>query len=121
MSEKIRTFAAEKTNPYMIDIFNIGNTQPDAKMAEIAARVRQRRLELNLTQASLAKRADIPLPTYRLFEKSGKISLQGLLHIAFALDCLGDFDTLFAQQKWESINDYISKTTKPRKYGKRND
>ena len=75
-----------------IDIFS---QSPDAYAKKIAQQVKKRRLEMRLTQAGLAKRADLPLATYRHFEQMGKISLQGLLQIAFVLNCLEDFNQLF--------------------------
>ena len=69
--------------------------------------MKKRRLEMRLTQAGLAKRADLPLATYRHFERMGKISLQGLLQIAFVLNCLEDFNQLFARQHWNSLDEML--------------
>lgn len=87
-----------------IDIFS---QSPDAYAKKIAQQVKKRRLELRLTQAGLAKRADLPLATYRHFERMGKISLQGLLQIAFVLNCLEDFNQLFARQHWNSLDEML--------------
>ena len=87
-----------------IDIFS---QSPDAYAKKIAQQVKKRRLEMRLTQAGLAKRADIPLATYRHFERMGKISLQGLLQIAFVLNCLEDFNQLFARQHWNSLDEML--------------
>lgn len=96
--------------------------RPPAQIAlEIAERVKKRRLELNLTQAGLASRAGVKLPTFRKFEKTGIISLLGLLKIAFALNALDDFDLLFSRREYEHIEDVLNETIKQRKRGKRND
>ena len=87
-----------------IDIFS---QSPDAYAKKIAQQVKMRRLEMRLTQAGLAKRADLPLATYRHFERMGKISLQGLLQIAFVLNCLEDFNQLFARQHWNSLDEML--------------
>lgn len=93
-------------------------TQRDV-LLEVAVRVRQRRLELNLTQEGIALRAGLKLPTYRKFEQTGHIAFEKLLCIAFALNCLEDFDTLFSQKKYASIEDVIhEEKTKERKRGK---
>ena len=42
---------------------------------QIAARVKARRLELDLTQEGLAARAGVKFATYRRFEQTGEISL----------------------------------------------
>lgn len=87
-----------------IDIFS---QSPDVYAKKIAQQVKMRRLEMRLTQAGLAKRADLPLATYRHFERMGKISLQGLLQIAFVLNCLEDFNQLFARQHWNSLDEML--------------
>ena len=63
--------------------FNIA-TPSDIAM-QIAARVKARRLELNLAQEGLASRAGVKFATYRRFEQTGEISLRGLLQVGFAL------------------------------------
>lgn len=92
----------------MIDILT---DTPQSKLTQIAQRVKLRRMTLHMTQATLAVRADIPLPTYRVFEKSGKISLMGLLKIGMALNCLGDFDCLFAEPEYTSLDDMLDART----------
>ena len=103
----------------MINIFDSAGDNINAQMQHVAERVKKRRLELNLTQAGLAQRADMPLPTYRLFEKTGKVSFRGLLQIAFALNCLQDFDHLFAQQQYESLDEMLEGKENKRKKGTR--
>ncbi len=77
---------------------------------ELAQRVKQRRLEQQLTQAELAKKADIPLSTYRRFEQTAQISLEGLLNVAFALGLLEDVNQLFTNKTWSSIDDMLQQT-----------
>ncbi len=89
---------------------------PHEVAKDIAARVKQRRLELNLTQGGLALRSDIKLPTYRHFEQTGEISLSALLRIALA-----DFNELFAQRKYETIDEIINGSKTKRKRGKKNE
>ena len=82
---------------------------PQGMLLDVAARVKQRRLELNLTQEGLAERAGMKLPTYRKFERTGCIALEKLLMIAFALDSLRDFEAIFATRKFESLDEVIAK------------
>ena len=99
--------------------FNITNT---AELAmQIATRVKTRRLELNLTQEGLASRAGIKFATYRRFEQTGEISLRGLLQIGFALNVLAEFDTLFAQKQYQSLDDVLNESNRIRKRGNRNE
>ena len=62
--------------------------------ADIARRVRAERLGRGWTQPQLAERAGLSVATYRLFERSGKISLHRLLAIVSALGRLGEWDAL---------------------------
>ena len=57
----------------------------------LAKRIRLERLAQNLRQQDIAERANISLPTYILFEKTGQISLERLVKIIRAL---GKIDTL---------------------------
>ena len=79
---------------------------------DLAMRVRERRLEKNLTQKGLATRAGMPLATYRHFELTGEVSVQNLLRIAFALGVEDDFDQLFAKKGYSSIEELTGKTPK---------
>lgn len=99
--------------------FNI--TNPADIAMHIAARVKTRRLELNLTQEGLATRAGVKFATYRRFEQTGEISLRGLLQIGFALNALSDFDALFAQKQYMSLDDVLNEQKVNRKRGKKNE
>jgi len=73
----------------------------------LAHRIRQRRLEKNLTQNELAIRSGLSLASYRRFEKTGEISLKSLILIAKALNIADDFMTIFNQPAYHSIDDVI--------------
>ena len=92
----------------MIDVFETPNSVAQA----VASRVKQRRVVMRLTQTELAQKAGLPLATYRRFEQKGQITLVGLLQVAFALDCMNDFNALFAGQSWATMDDML-KQTKP--------
>lgn len=81
---------------------------PASEAKELANRVKKRRLALRLTQAQLAQRAGMPLPTYRRFEQTAQISLQGLLSIASALNALDDFHLLFATNTWNTMDEMLA-------------
>lgn len=87
----------------MIDVFETPNSVAQAT----ASRAKQRRVSMRLTQAELAQKAGLPLTTYRRFEQKGQITFLGLLQIAFALDCMNDFDALFASQSWATMDDML--------------
>ena len=94
---------------------------PAGKAKALAERVKTRRLEMNLTQEGLSVRSGVPLSTYRRFERTGMISLDGLLHIAYALDAMNDFDRLFESPKYATMNEALEANQKDRKRGKRNE
>ncbi len=105
----------------MNNIIAISDSTPDSTASQIATRVKERRLELDLTQEGMAARAGVKFATYRRFEQTGEISLRGLLRIAFALNMLADFDTLFSQKQYQSLDDVLNEQNATRKRGKRNE
>ena len=100
-------------------LLNVAN--PSDIALQIAARVKARRLELNLTQEGLASRAGVKFATYRRFEQTGEISLRGLLQVGFALNCLDEFNDLFAQKQYQSLDDVLNEQRLNRKLGKKNE
>ena len=105
----------------MNNILAINIDNPNDVAIQIASRIRTRRLELNLTQEGLASRAGIKFATYRRFEQTGEISLRGLLQIGFALNCLDEFNALFAQKQYQSLDDVLNEQSVNRKRGKKNE
>lgn len=94
----------------MVNVFDT----PLSVAQAVAERARLRRTAMRLTQAELAKKAGLSLSTYRRFEQQGQIAFSGLLQIAFALDCMSDFNALFASQSWATMDDMLAQT-KPAK------
>lgn len=103
-------------NMVAFDVLN-----PSEVAMRIAARVKARRLELDLTQEGLAVRTGIKFATYRRFEQTGEISLKGLLQIGFALNALSEFDALFAQRQYQSLDDVLNEQSVTRKRGRKNE
>ncbi len=62
--------------------------------ADLASRIRDRRLQRAWTQAEMARRAGLKEPTYVLFERTGRISLLRLLKVLDVLGLLEEFDRL---------------------------
>jgi DNA-binding XRE family transcriptional regulator len=108
-------------NEIMNNIVALNIANPVDVAMQIAARVKVRRLELNLTQEGLAARAGVKFATYRRFEQTGDISLHGLLQIGFALNTLSEFDSLFAQKQYQSLDDVLNGQSVTRKRGKKNE
>ena len=74
----------------------------------IRNRFRTRRKEQRLSQAALAKKADVSLGSLKRFESSGELSLTSFIKLAFALGYEQDFEELFTQTHYRSIEDVIS-------------
>jgi transcriptional regulator with XRE-family HTH domain len=85
----------------------------------IADRVKSRRLEMNLTQSGLAARAGVNIESYRKFERKGEISLQSLVKLAFALDMTNEFNNLFTQKQYQTLDELLETKTRIRKRGKK--
>jgi len=105
----------------MNNILAFSIVSPSEVALQIASRVKARRLELDLTQEGLAIRAGVKFATYRRFEQTGEISLRGLLQIGFALNALSEFDVLFAQKQYQSLDDVLKEQSVIRKRGKKNE
>jgi transcriptional regulator with XRE-family HTH domain len=67
---------------------------PEQVRQTLAARVKALRLAKGWKQITLARRSGVSLASLRRFEESGRISLQSLLELAFALHRLEDFAAL---------------------------
>lgn len=101
------------------NIIQINPASPQDICKVVSGRVKSRRLELNLTQSGLAARAGVNTETYRKFERTGEISLQNLVKLAFALDMTSDFNTLFAQRQYQNLDDLLESEGSNRKRGKK--
>ena len=105
-----------------MDINTIINVSPDSILKDIAERVKERRLESNLTQKAFAKRAGVGYDAYRKFENTGDITLRNLVLCAIVLDDIDDFSDLFTKKSYQSIDDLLNmKDAKKRKRGSRNE
>jgi len=89
-------------------------SSPKEVAERIADRVKRRRLEANLTQQGLASRAQVSLGTLKLFERTGKASVEFLIVVAFALNAEKEFEQLFPPLALRSIDDIIAKPARLR-------
>ena len=106
----------------IMDIHAIINISPDSILAGIAERVKERRLERNLTQKAFAKRAGVGYDAYRKFENTGDITLRNLVLCAIALDDADGFSELFSKKSYQSIDELLkTQEIKKRKRGSRNE
>ncbi len=110
-------------NTDIIDnILSLNDQTPNSIMRSIARRVKERRLEKNLTQKALASRAGLSFGSYRRFETTGEISLRGIIMIALTLDMTDKFSDLFSTPVYNSMNELLNiEKNKQRKRGGKNE
>ena len=63
---------------------------------DIAAKAKNLRLGLNISQKDLSELSGVSLSSIKRFEGKGYISLSSLLEVALVFERLRDFDMLFA-------------------------
>lgn len=80
---------------------------PREIIKELVQKIQKRRKKLKISQADLAKRSGVSLGSIKRFETKYQISLSSLIKIAIALDVEDDFDNLFKQKTYSSIQEVI--------------
>jgi len=82
---------------------------PQDVMEELRVKFKQRRTSMGYTQTECATRSGVSLGSLKRFERTGQISLESLLKLAFVLECLGEFSTLCEaeDEQFGSIDDII--------------
>ena len=104
-----------------MDINTIIGMTPGLILNGIAERVKERRLERNLTQEAFAKRVGMGYDAYRNFENTGEITLRNLVLCAIALDDVDGLMELFVKKSYQSIDELLkTREVKKRKRGSRN-
>ena len=89
------------------DIIEFVNTQTLQSVTDqLVEREKQRRKKMHLSQKDLANKSGVSYASIRRFESIGEISLNSLLKIANALDCLDDFNSIFKMPVVKSLKDY---------------
>ena len=95
-------------NPYSLHT-------PEKIETALADRARELRLAKGWRQKTLAERSGVSLASLRRFEANGKISLQNLLKIAFALGRLDDFVSVLDPPPARSIDELAAVQEVPRR------
>ena len=89
---------------------------PHEMSKHIAQKVQEKRLFLNLTQQTLAKRSGVSYGSIKKFERTGQISFESLLKISFVLGDLLTFNDLFNIKSLEylTIDELLNDKTRKR-------
>jgi len=72
---------------------------PQDVMEELRVKFKQRRTSMGYTQTECATRSGVSLGSLKRFERTGQISLESLLKLAFILECSGDFDRVCIERE----------------------
>ncbi|WP_092586486.1 helix-turn-helix domain-containing protein [Rhizobium mongolense] len=76
--------------------------------------MKRRRIDAGLTQRELAVRAGVSYGSLRLFEETGKISLEAIVKIAFVLEAEAEFEHLFPPRPPKTIDDVVGRPVRKR-------
>ena len=82
--------------------------------AELATRLKSRRLAQNLTLEGLAKRSGVPLGTLKKFERSGQIALVSFIRLVVVLKDEAALEKLLLEQTFETLDQVLGSGKKPR-------
>lgn len=83
--------------------------------AQLAARLRNRRLAQNLTQEGLAKRSGVALGTLKKFERTGQIALVSFIRLVVTMKDEAALEDLLLEQKFETLDDVLQSGKKPKR------
>ncbi len=86
---------------------------PERVGATLASRLKELRLAKGWRQVTLAERSGVSLGSLRRFEESGRVSLQNLLKLAFALNRLDDFMALLERPLAKSMAELEAREQEP--------
>jgi transcriptional regulator with XRE-family HTH domain len=79
---------------------------------DLAARIRARRLAMNLAQYEAAQRSGIAYRTWRRLETEGKASVEDLIKAAIALRCEEALDALFPAPAASNLDELLAQQAK---------
>ncbi len=88
---------------------------PEQVSAGLAARAKKLRLAKGWRQVTLAERSGVSLGSLRRFEETGRVSLENLLKLAFALGRLDDFEALLEPPPASSLTELEERLERPRR------
>jgi len=94
-------------NTFVLDEFN-----PLSIAKAISRRMKERRIELNITLKELAENSGVSYGSIKRFESIYEISLKNLLTIAVVLNATEEFKQIFSRQQYSSIDEVLKVSEK---------
>lgn len=83
--------------------------------AEMAGRLKSRRLAQNLTLEGLARRSGVALGTLKKFERTGQIALVSFIRLVVTLKDEAALENLLLEQKYETLDEVLQSGKKPKR------
>ncbi len=81
---------------------------PNEIARSLVEKIKQQRKKLRISQENLAQKSGVSLGSIKRFETKYEISLQSFIKIAIALDLDSDFEKLFSNKTYTSIDEVIN-------------
>ena len=81
---------------------------PNEIAKSLVEKIKQQRKKLKISQSILAQKSGVSLGSIKRFETKYEISLQSFIKIAIALDLDSDFEKLFSNKTYTSIDEVIN-------------
>jgi transcriptional regulator with XRE-family HTH domain len=81
---------------------------PNDIAKELVEKIKQQRKLLKISQIQLAAKSGVSLGSIKRFESKYEISLNSLIKILIALNLEKDFENLFTQKSYNSIDEVIN-------------
>ena len=81
---------------------------PNDIAKELVEKIKQHRKKLKISQNQLATKSGVSLGSIKRFESKYEISLNSFIKILIALNLEQDFENLFTQRSYNSIDEVIN-------------
>jgi len=91
---------------------------PGSVIRDLARNIEKERKRQRLQQKELSEKASVPLPTYKNFIYHGKISLEALLKILFALRMTENIAGLVKEREYQTIEEIEKRDDLPKRIRK---
>ena len=104
----ILTFLAQWVNILSMQDQFLNQKTPNEIARNLAERIKQQRKKLKISQAALSQKSGVSLGSIKRFEIKYEISLQSFIKIAIALDLDRDFENLFSNKTYTSLDELIN-------------
>jgi transcriptional regulator with XRE-family HTH domain len=92
---------------------------PSEIAADMASLLKEMRLAANITQQELADRSNVSISVLRKFERTGKISLESFIKLAFTLRLIEDvveaLHTRKNEKTYSSIDELLKEDEAPKR------